>query len=211
MNVLVNLIANEDGGPAAEFAMVLPVALLFLFGIIDVGRYMWEVNSAEKATQMGVRFAAVGDVIASDLSNYNFTTSCSVAGGNTVTAAQFPGMTCTGGGTVAAPTATCTAASSTCATQPGTTASATALGNIVTRMRVFNKEIAPANVTVAYTNSGLGYAGNPNGLDVTPLVTVTIQNLVFKPLTTRIFNISVPLPDFSYSLTLEDGSGDVSN
>jgi Flp pilus assembly protein TadG len=212
MNWRKNLIANEDGGPLAEFALVLPIALLFLFGIIDVGRYMWEVNSAEKATQMGARFAAVGDVVASDLPSYNFTTQCSVAGGNVVTAAQFPGMTCTGGGTVASPTATCTAASSTCGTQPGTTASAPALGNIVNRMRVFNKEIVPANVTVTYTHTGLGYAGNPNGLDVTPLVTVTIQNLAFKPLTTRIFRtLSIPLPDFSYSLTLEDGAGSVSN
>ena len=49
----------------AEFALVLPVALLFLLGIVDAGRYLYEVNQLEKATQMGARFAVVTDPVAS--------------------------------------------------------------------------------------------------------------------------------------------------
>ena len=43
--------------------MVLPLLLLFIFGIIDVGRLMWTWNRAEKATQMGARFAVVTDMV----------------------------------------------------------------------------------------------------------------------------------------------------
>ena len=37
----------------------MPVLILFLLGIIDVGRYMWSINELEKATQMGARMAVV--------------------------------------------------------------------------------------------------------------------------------------------------------
>ena len=51
------LLLDRTASSAAEFAMVLPLLILFLFGIIDGGRYMWEVNKAEKATQAGARVA----------------------------------------------------------------------------------------------------------------------------------------------------------
>jgi Flp pilus assembly protein TadG len=213
MKTLLRFIRDKNGGPAAEFALVLPVALLFLFGIIDVGRFMYEYNQAEKATQMGVRYAVATDIVASGLSGYSFATSCGVPQGSPISTAQFPGMSCVGGGTVAAPTATCSlSAASTCtATAIPTTASAPAIANIVNRMRLFKYDIVPTNVTVTYANSGLGYAGDPNGLDVAPLVTVTVEDLVFRPITIMIFNATMPMPDFSYTLTMEDGAGTFSN
>ena len=39
---------------------LLPVLLL---GLIDAGRFMWEYNQAEKATQMGVRYAVSTDLV----------------------------------------------------------------------------------------------------------------------------------------------------
>lgn len=72
MKLFSRLAHDENGGPAAEFALVLPVALLFLAGIIDVGRYMWTYNEAEKATQMGVRYAVATDAVASGLAEYSF-------------------------------------------------------------------------------------------------------------------------------------------
>lgn len=203
---------DEEGGPAAEFAMVLPLALIFLFGIIDVGRYMWEYNQAEKATQMGARYAVATDVVASGLSGYSFAVSCGVQQGDPVTSAAFPGINCTGGGTVASPSASCTlAGTSSCGTAIPTTASGVALGAIVNRMRLFKSDILPANVTVNYGYSGLGYAGDPNGLDVAPLVTVSVTGLTFQPLLTLIFSTPISMGTFSYSLTLEDGAGTTSN
>ena len=53
------LLHDRSGSSAAEFGIVLPLLLMFLFGIIDAGRFMWTYNHAEKATQMGARMAVV--------------------------------------------------------------------------------------------------------------------------------------------------------
>ena len=42
---------NRSGASAAEFALVLPILLILLLGIIDAGRWLWTYNRAEKATQ----------------------------------------------------------------------------------------------------------------------------------------------------------------
>ncbi len=54
---------SQSGSTAAEFALVLPLFLIMLFGIIDAGRFMWEFNRAEKATQVGARVAIVTNVL----------------------------------------------------------------------------------------------------------------------------------------------------
>ena len=72
-------------------------------------------------------------------------------------------------------------------------------------------EIIGSKVSVNYAFSGLGYAGDPNGVDVAPLVTVTVSDLVFTPLLGALLGVSFNLPTLSYSLTLEDGQGDWSN
>jgi Flp pilus assembly pilin Flp len=210
--LLRDLIRDETGGPAAEFALVLPLVLIFLLGTIDVGTYIWQVNRAEKALHMGARYAVATDSVASGLADYDFTTECEIPGGNAISSAQFPGMICTGGGTLDAPTATCALpVASNCATAIPVTANPTAMGNITRRMRQFKTDITPANVEIGYAWSGLGYAGDPNGSDVAPIMSITAKNLNFNPLLFTIWGGSVEFPDLSYSLTMEDGKGTVSN
>ncbi len=195
---------DQEGGPAAEFALVLPLAVLFLLGIIDVGRFMWEYNRAEKATQMGARFAAVTDFIPTGLGTYTFVGVGGLTQGDPVPASAYGTMTCSKP-SVAAVSCTCTG---TCGW--GTTAAPTAFQAIVDRMNLFSPRIASNNVRVEYVPSGLGYAGDPNGPDVAPLITVSLTGLQFTPIT--LFNaVPVNMPDFSYSLTMEDGAGTVSN
>ena len=69
MRRLTALLIDRRASSAAEFAMVLPLLIMFLLGIIDVGRLLWTVNRIEKSTQMGVRFAIVTNPIPVGLTN----------------------------------------------------------------------------------------------------------------------------------------------
>ena len=59
--------------------------------------------------------------------------------------------------------------------------------------------------------SGIGFAGDPHKPEVAPIVTVRIVGAQYNPITLSPFGGSVDLPDFSYSLTLEDGEGTASS
>jgi hypothetical protein len=87
----------------------------------------------------------------------------------------------------------------------------TAFQNIVTRMALMYPPITASNVRVTYKNVGLGFAGDPDGPDVSTLVTVRLTGLDFHPITCLVFACTIPMPDFRASLTLEDASGSVSN
>jgi Flp pilus assembly pilin Flp len=202
------LVRDEQGGTAAEFAMVLPILIIFLLGIIDVGRLMWDWNQAEKATQMGIRYAVVTDMVPSDLEDYSFAIDGGVLQGNLIDDKVFGGVSCTG----TASTANCTCIdSSACDTAYLSTSNYEAFNEIVNRINDFKPDVAAENVVIEYGYSGLGFAGDPNGPDVAPLVTVRLRNLDFQPLLTQIFGATIPLPEFSAALTLEDGVGTFSN
>ena len=190
----MSLLRRTEGSTAAEFALVLPLLLLFLIGIIDVGRLMWTWNRAEKATQMGVRYAVVTAMVPSTLASRDFALADSIPGGNPVPSASFSSTTCDN--------ANCTGSWGYDSTE---------FANIVSRMRMFYPELAATNITVKYENIGLGYAGDPNGPDVSPLVTVQLQGMSFTPIVFNLFRSSITLPPFSAALTMEDGSGSVSN
>jgi Flp pilus assembly protein TadG len=52
--------AKQDlGQTLVEFALVFPVLLLLIFGIIDVGRYVYVANSFNEAAREGARFGSV--------------------------------------------------------------------------------------------------------------------------------------------------------
>ncbi|MCM3417813.1 TadE/TadG family type IV pilus assembly protein [Sphingopyxis alaskensis] len=206
MNGLLARFARSTGaGPAAEFALVLPLILIFLLGIIDVGRFAWEVNRAEKATQTGARWAAATNMIANGLAGYSFATGVDrIPAGTPVPASAFPGISCASNGT----TATCTCLG-TC--NFPTTADNAAFATLIDRMNDIKPDIAPANVIVEYRNSGLGFSGDPNGPNVAPIISVQLRDLDFVPLTLMLFSGTIDLPDFSYSLTMEDGDGPWSN
>ena len=198
---------DEGAATAAEFALVLPLALAFLLGMIDVGRFMWTLNKAEKATQMGARFAIVTAPVPSGLAGYDYTAS--ITAGLPVPASAYGTMTC--GTTTALGAETCVCAAG---GQPCPWGSAVAAGKfnlIYDRMQAMLPELQRQHVKIDYAPSGLGYAGDPIGPDIYPVVTVRLQDFKFKPITTLLFNISTPTPTVSYSLTMEDGVGVASN
>ena len=202
MTVAWRLFRSTGGASAAEFALVLPLLLLLLFGIIDAGRFMWDYNRAEKATQMGVRFAAVADpVLGSSFSDYSFSISDGIAQGSAVPTANFYNATCTQG--------SCSCVGGTvCGSVVYTDA---AFQNITNRMKAMYSPITAANVSIEYKNIGLGFAGDPNGPDVAPLITVRLTGLDFHPITCLMLACTIEMPDFRAALTAEDLSGTVSN
>ena len=191
------LLANDRAAAGAEFALVLPILLLCLFGIIDAGRFMWNINRAEKAAQMGVRMAVVTDYVSSAIGD-DYVGECTPAvdAGEPIPEDCYPTVTCT----KPAGTTTCTSG----------TADGPAFDVIVNRMRAFMPEIQANNVEITYSPSGLGYAGDPNGADLAPLVTVRLSGVPFKPMMFLRF-ASVGLPEVRSSLTFEDGIGSESN
>jgi Flp pilus assembly protein TadG len=191
----------------AEFAVVLPLLLLLLFGMIDVGRYMWSINMLEKATQVGARWAAVTDTVASGLNTKEF--GASLGQGAKIPASAFGKMHCD----KFSGTLTCTCDSN--CSGIAMTANSAAFTAMTNRMSQIAPMLTDQNVRITYTNSGLGYAGDPSvnsippSPQVAPVITVSTNNVSFSPF--AFLGFSIKLPVESASMTMEDSVGPSSN
>ena len=200
MKMLACLGQDARASVGAEFALVLPIFLLFVLGVVDVGRMMWTWNRAEKAAQMGVRYAAVTDMADTGLADHDYYDD-GLARGSPILDDTF-GATCTEDGCTCQTGGTC----------PGIgTFSDTAFANTVARMQAIMPEIQPANVTIDYTYSGLGYAGDPYGPDINPLITVKLSDVKFQPSLGYVFGAQITLPSFASTLSMEDGRYAIAN
>ena len=194
------LIRHTGGASAAEFGIVLPLFILFLLGIIDVGRWLWTYNHLEKAAQMGARMAVVTTAAPAGI-NASYVGVGGLTQGDVIPANAFGKITCTN-------------SSCSCTTTPCPTLGAFSnadFNRVQQWMTLFEHQIAPANVTIEYSSSGLGYAGNPNGPDLAPIVTVRLSGMTFTPLACELVGCSFAMPAFVSSLTFEDGIGSQSN
>src|SRR3546814_9744187 len=151
---------------------------------------------------MGARWAVVTDPLANEIATANFVNVN--VGGNVVTQGdRIPVMdfavTCTD--------SACSCAGADCGTLGTLTYNTGAFDKLRDTMRRVFPAIQDSNVLVEYRGSGLGFAGDPNGPDVAPIITVRLVNMTFTPVTLVLFGASVNLPDFAYSLTAEDAAG----
>jgi Flp pilus assembly protein TadG len=193
------LLHDPTASSGVEFALVLPLLLILLFGIIDGGRFLWTYNRAEKAAQMGARMAVVTDYVAPGIGTSYLGTG-GLTQGDLIPASQFGKITCT--------STSCTCTTTPCPTVG--TENATAFSDIVTRMKLFLPELTDSQVTIEYSSSGLGYAGNPYGPDIAPMVTVRITGFQFTPITTLTM-ATFTIPDIVTTLSAEDLTGSQSN
>ena len=190
-------VRDDTAASAAEFAMIVPVFLILLLGMIDVGRYMWTINQAEKATQMGARYAVVTNPVPVLLTQ-DFNIEHGSTAGDPVDTGDFNTATCTSTG---AGNATCTI---TGGLSSENAADAAAFGKIIDWMKTFYPTVDYPNVRIIYKNVGLGFAGDPHGPDVAALTTIELHDVTFQPLI--LFGGSINLPDVKAMLTLEDAS-----
>lgn len=56
------LLRDQDGGPAAEFALALPMMIVLMFGGLEAGHFFWTEHKLVKAVRDGARYAARLDV-----------------------------------------------------------------------------------------------------------------------------------------------------
>ncbi len=206
MRLLIPLRRDNRGAALAEFALVLPLAMLFMFGLIDGGRYLYEVNKAQKAAQIGARWAVATDILATDLVDYSYVVDGTVTQGDTVPEADFPGAECSSSGG----TLSCACPSGGTCDYDVSLVNQTSFDAMVARMQQIYGAIDPDDVHVNYIYSGLGYAGDPTGPDVAPFVTVSLEGMRFNPII-LFGGVSLNLPIVSQTLTMEDGRGSGSN
>jgi hypothetical protein len=218
-----HLLHSTSGSSAAEFGLVLPLFLVLTLGIVDAGRFIWEYNEAEKATQVGARVAIVTDALPGGLVTEDYAGQ-TVAGetlnaGDPIPAGALGSILCTDSG--------CNCEQGPCPADLGTMNDAQFNDILVARMQKIYPAITAANVEVRYSGSGFGFAQSDSGgggvggggggggssteqMEISPLVTVTLTGLEFQPVTSLLF-APVPMPSFSTTLTSEDASGQVSN
>lgn len=202
------LIRDQHGISSVEFVIVAFVFFMVIFGIIDFSRAMWEWNAAAKATQKGVRFAVVRDIVSLDYKTFSGLSIGGVGAGDDVPVKDGDGndiiapVVCSDSDTSAALVIGCGPTLSGLATSD---ADAAAFMAIVTEMQKLYDRIEPHNVVIQYRHIGLGFAGNPVGPDVDPLVTVWLRDLQFDFLVPGLAGLfTLNMPDFTASLTGED-------
>jgi hypothetical protein len=214
VRIALHLLRSTRAASAAEFALVLPLFLIFLLGTIDVGRFMWEYNEAEKATQVGARMAIVTNVLSEGLRDEDYAgqdvDGTTLASGDRIPAAALGTLKCTSTG--------CTCEVDPCPAA-GTFDSDTFNDVLVARMKQIYPAIEAENVVVRYSGSGLGTAATDSGgggggatesMEISPLITVTLTGVQFRPITALLF-ATIDMPSFSTTLTAEDASGVYSN
>lgn len=202
------LIRDERGISCVEFVIVATVFFMLIFGIVDFSRAMWEWNAAAKATQFGARYAVVSDIVSLDYKDFSALSISGVragddvplkdSGGNDIIAPIFCSDGDPGAGLAIG-----------CGTSLGglaaAKANAVAFLAIVTMMQRHYDRVEAHNVVIEYRHIGLGFAGNPVGPDVDPLVTVKLRDMEFDFITPGLAGIfTLNLPDFAASLTGED-------
>lgn len=209
---LVSFADDRRGASAVEFALVLPLLLLFLLGIIDAGRFLWETNRAEKATQMGARFAIVTNVVPEAIVDAEYTGTVNCDDDN-----DGVFESCGTGSDIKNPNAlgqlTCTSSACSCTLAPCPVTPPIPeeyFTNLVNRMQAMKPDISASNVEIEFRGSGIGYAGDPTGMEIVPLVTVRLTGLQFRPI--FLFGgVAFDLPSFATTLTAEDSVGTEAN
>jgi Flp pilus assembly protein TadG len=186
---------NENGATLIETSLVFTLLILLTLGFVDFARAFSQWNTAEKATQIGVRAAVITDPVREELADFDCDTASIILGTlcSDASAASFGTITCNGA------TSACTAGGIT----GGNTFDSTAFTTILSRMQVVYPGLQASQVIVEYRDVGLGFAGREAPV---PAVTVRLNGISFNFLTlnTLLGLPTITMPDFRATLIGED-------
>jgi len=152
---------NESGATLAEFALVLPVFLLLIFGAIEGGMLMWQFQQGEIAAKRAVRIAVTRQL-----------------------------MTANAMGDCGPSTPTTTPAGTLCAQIPDTSVWATCKGNgsggsvcgpgvarVALEISRFYPAVKPENINIQLSGGNLGFMGLGHP---TPIVSVSFTSVNYQ-------------------------------
>lgn len=182
---------DQEGAALVEAALVLPLLLLLVFGLLDISLYVWTEGLAAKAVQLGARRAVVSDAVAVG-------PGLDPADSATYWDGLPPGAPCfpQAGGEQPCPgfSVRCDAAGGCRCTGDACRFrfAAGRLTPILTAMRAVMPDLTPDNVEVSYATNGLGYVGRPVPVPVD--VRVSLVGVHYVPLFfADLFGASLPL------------------
>jgi hypothetical protein len=205
---LYHLGHDQRGTTTIEFTIVVFLFLLLTFGLVEFGNMFWQYNSAAKAAQLGARLAAVSNPVWGELPNLestgtpgsawevDYTVSCD--GDSEDCDGTFTGdyddvaMDCLVFGR--------SESDPPCDTECNPAGIDAGEAGMCDRFG----RIAPENVIVTYSHTGLGFAGRPGG----PVPTITLQltglQFEFLALGDLLDLPPITMPPFTVTMTGED-------
>ncbi len=209
---------HRGGSISVENSIVFGLLIVLTVALIEFSLALWQWNTAEKATELGVRYAVQSNPVALAFANYDAILGGGFDPGDSLTTTAVPPFTlsCTGG--------TCSCSGSGCgAFSAGLSAGAVtdfdpiAFNAIITRMDgVFRgSDLDTSNVTIDYSHVGVGFAGRPD-MHIVPAVTVRLTGVTFnfmvlsfiRPLmfygSEQPTTSGFPMPPFTATLSGED-------
>ena len=212
------LAADRGGSTSVESTIIFGLLIVLTIALIEFSLALWQWNTAEKATELGVRYAVQSNPVALAFANYDAILGGGFDPGDSLTTTAVPPFTlsCTGG--------TCSCSGSGCgAFSAGLSAGAVtdldpiAFNAIVRRMDgvLRGSDLDASNVTIDYSHVGMGFAGRP-GMHIVPAVTVKLTGVTFnfmvlsfiRPLmfygSEQPTSSGIPMPPFTATLSGED-------
>ena len=204
MSQMKTFVRSDNGGALMEFTLVISLLLTVTFGLVEFSLALFRWNNAAKAVQAGARLAAVSAPLSSDIKTMTGLSSTVFAGDpmpdfeRICTGTGSSTGTCSGGGTYSS------AAMNTLLYGRGRTVCAAVAAEQLPGMCNFLTALTPANITVTYKQTGLGFAGRPGG--PVPTITVELTGLSFNFILLRMVPgiTSITMPSMRSTITGED-------
>ena len=170
---MVNLVrrfrSEQTGVTLIEGLISLPIMMIALIALVELGWGLFQWGQAAKAVQYGARMLAVSDPLLPDLDTFSGDFGGLIEGDPVPS--TVVSVSCGGG------TTPCVTTGMNRLVYGGDGACAGATGTARIGMCDLMPRIAPENVRVTYTRDGLGYVGRPSG----PVLSIRVElvNLSF--------------------------------